>query len=81
MEILVLIFIYLVFTLPACSILSKKNRGAGYYILAFLWPLVGLIVAICLKKLVPEKREEASAPPTFDITEDNRKPSDGKELL
>ncbi len=33
----------------AWVILSCKNRGAGYYFLAFLLPLVGLIVAFCLK--------------------------------
>ena len=35
----------------ACVILSKKNRGWGYYVLAILFPLIGLIVALCLKDL------------------------------
>lgn len=34
----------------ACVILSKKNRGWGYYVLAILFPLIGLIVALCLKE-------------------------------
>ncbi len=33
----------------ACVIISKKNRGWGYYVLAVLFPLIGLIVALCLK--------------------------------
>ena len=34
----------------AFCILAKKHRGFGYYLLAFLFPLIGLIVAACLKK-------------------------------
>lgn len=29
-----LLIVWLIFTVPACILLSKKNRGAGYYILA-----------------------------------------------
>ncbi|MCM1042082.1 MAG: zinc ribbon domain-containing protein [Bacteroides sp.] len=46
-----IIIVWIVFTLPACAILSKKNRGFGYYLLAILFPLIGLIIALCLKKL------------------------------
>lgn len=66
-----LLIVLLIFTVPACILLSKKNRGAGYYILAILFPLIGLIFALCLKKLNPE--EKNLTPPTLDITEDNQK--------
>lgn len=65
-----LLIVWLIFTLPACIILSNKHRGAGYYILAILFPLIGLIFALCLKKLDPA--EENVVPPTLDITEDNQ---------
>lgn len=65
-----LLLVWLIFTVPACIILSKKNRGAGYYILAILFPLIGLIFALCLKKLNPE--EEKPVPPSLDITEDKQ---------
>lgn len=65
-----LLIVWLIFTVPACILLSKKNRGVGYYILAILFPLIGLIFALCLKKLNPE--EENLTPPTLDITEDNQ---------
>lgn len=58
------------FTVPACIILSNKHRGAGYYILAFLCPLIGLIVALCLSKLDPVK--DNATPPSLDITDDNK---------
>ena len=65
-----LLIVWLIFTVPACILLSKKNRGTGYYILAILFPLIGLIFALCLKKLNPE--EENITPPTLDITADNQ---------
>jgi hypothetical protein len=40
---------WLICFIPACIILNKKMRGIGYYILAFVWPLIGLIVALCLR--------------------------------
>ena len=49
---------WLVFTVPAIIILNKKNRGIGYYLLAILFPWIGIIVALCLKKL--ESKEEYS---------------------
>lgn len=30
---------------------EQENRGWGYYVLAILFPLIGLIVALCLKDL------------------------------
>lgn len=66
-----LLLVWLIFTVvPACILLSKKNRGAGYYILAILFPLIGLIFALCLKKLNPE--EENVTPPVLDITEESK---------
>ncbi len=63
-----LLLAWLIFTVPACIILSKKHRGVGYYILAILCPFIGFIFALCLKKLNPE--EENATPPSLDITED-----------
>lgn len=65
-----LLIVWLIFTVPACILLSKKNRGVGYYILAILFPLIGLIFALCLKKLNPE--EENVTPPVLDITEESK---------
>lgn len=48
----------------ACCILSSKRRGFGYYLLAILFPLIGLIVAFCLKRLPDDKDD------TPDITEE-----------
>lgn len=61
---------WLLFSTPASMILSKKNRGAGYYILAILFPLIGLIVALCLRKI--DSEEENVTPPELDITENNQ---------
>lgn len=49
---------WLVFTVPAIIILNRKNRGFGYYLLAIIFPWIGIIVALGLKKL--ESREEYS---------------------
>ena len=67
-----LLIIIVIFTIPACIILSNKHRGAGYYILAFLIPLVGLIVALCLKKLPAEEQPQTQAV-DLDITKETRK--------
>lgn len=54
------IIIPLIFcTVPAFIILNKKNRGFGYYLLAVLFPLIGLIVALCLNR--HESRQEYCA--------------------
>lgn len=65
-----LLIAWLIFTIPACVILFNKNRGVGYYFLAVLFPFLGLIFALCLKKLNPE--EKNITPPTLDITEENK---------
>lgn len=54
----------------ASIILSSKNRGCGYYLLAFLLPIVGLIVAICLKKKEEEEKSDISSE-SFDITKND----------
>ena len=69
-QFIILILVLLLFTVPACVILSKKNRGWGYYLLAFLYPLIGLIVALCLKKLEP--KENKAKTPSLDITENEK---------
>ena len=66
-QVIIFILVILLFTVPACIILSKKNRGWGYYLLAILYPLIGLIVALCLKKLELEK--DNAETPSLDITE------------
>ena len=66
------LIMWIVITTPACLILAKKDRGAGYYILAFLIPLVGLIVALCLKKLPAEEQPQTQAV-DLDITKETRK--------
>lgn len=62
-----LLISWIIFTVPACIILAKKNRGDGYYILAILFPLIGFIFALCLKKL--GDKEETTAQTSFDITD------------
>lgn len=31
-------------------IIADKNRGVGYLVLAFLFPIIGFIMALCLKR-------------------------------
>ena len=62
------IILWLVFTIPACFILAHKKRGAGYYILAILLPLIGFIVALCLKNL--NKDQTQSQATDLDITKE-----------
>ena len=66
-QVISFILVIILFTVPTCIILSKKNRGWGYYLLAILYPLIGLIVALCLKKLEPEN--DNTEVPSLDITE------------
>lgn len=58
------IILWLGIMIWAFCILGNKRRGFGYYVLAFFFPLIGLIVAACLKKKLP--KEERG---TLDITE------------
>lgn len=48
------IIAWVLFFIPSCVILSKKHRGIGYYILAFIQPLIGFIVALCVSKQSPK---------------------------
>ena len=66
------LIMWIVITTPACLILAKKDRGAGFFILAFLIPLVGFIVALCLKKLPAEEQPQIQAN-DLDITNETRK--------
>ena len=71
MENLVFLIISLLCLMIAPIILSFKNRGWGPLLLAILLPPIGLIVALCLKKLddpEDEKKEGAS----LDITKSNK---------
>ncbi len=52
---LIILLIQIIMIVFACITLSKKGRGAGYYVLAILFPLIGLIVALCLKNLKEEE--------------------------
>lgn len=63
------LIMWIVITTPACFILAKKDRGAGYYILAFLFPLIGLIVALCLKELPAGEQHQIQAV-DLDITKE-----------
>lgn len=70
MEILFFVISFLCF-MTAPLILSYKNRGWGYILLAIFLPPIGFIVAICLKTLKPKEIEENCAPFDFDITKTN----------
>lgn len=50
------LFAFLIFVPWGSYKLINKHRGAGYYILLIIWPLVGFIVACCLKDRNPEKQ-------------------------
>lgn len=65
------IIVFLFLACPAFAILSNKKRGVGYYILVFFFPLIGLIVACCLKNLDVQKQKQKQEvlPPSLDITE------------
>ena len=60
-----------IFTIPACFILQNKHRGDGYYILAVFFPLIGFIVALCLKKLPAEEQPQIQAN-DLDITKEKK---------
>ena len=51
------LIISVIFTIPACFILQSKHRGDGYYILTAFIPVIGFIVALCLKKLPAEESQ------------------------
>lgn len=52
-------FVYVIFCIPGIIILSKKNRGIGYYIICLLWPLIGFNIACCLSKNKDSEDEES----------------------
>lgn len=60
-----------IFTIPACFILQNKHRGDGYYILAAFIPMIGFIVALCLKKLPAEEQPQIQAN-DLDITKEKK---------
>lgn len=44
------ISVNLIFFVIACVMISKKNRSFWYIVLSFFFPLVGMIVSLCLEK-------------------------------
>ena len=60
----VALIVMIVMMIAAFCVLADKKRGFGYYLLAFLFPLIGLIVALCLKKKLPDENIG-----TIDISE------------
>ena len=66
------LIISVIFTIPACFILQNKHRGDGYYILTAFIPVIGFIVALCLKKLPAEEQPQIQAN-DLDITNETRK--------
>lgn len=49
---------FYLFILTACTIIiNKKDRGFGYIAIAIFFPLIGLIVAICLSPKRPQQPE------------------------
>lgn len=58
------VLVWCLFCIPSCIVLNEKNRGTWYYVLTFLSPFIGLIVALCLSKTEPGEGNG-----TLDITE------------
>lgn len=72
MDILEFLIISLPCLMIAPIILSFKNRGWGPLLLAILLPPIGLIVALCLKKLDdPEDKKNNTT--SLDITKSDKK--------
>ena len=55
--VIAIFIMWLAFTIPACFILQNKHRGDGYYILTAFIPVIGFIVALCIKKLPAEESQ------------------------
>lgn len=66
------ILVLIVFWGISFAILGHKDREWYYYLLAFLMPLPGLIVALCLKNR-KHMEDKSSQPPSFDITNTDKK--------
>lgn len=64
------------FGIPAYLILSRKNRGGWFYLIPFLMPLIGLIVAIFVKRKPTDEavnnndgnQDKTSSVNPYDIT-------------
>ena len=66
---IIVLLIQVALIIAACVKISRNNRGAGYYILAILFPLIGFIVACCLSyNIVPDKND-SQLPPAYHGTE------------
>ena len=72
--VLAIFMMWLAFTIPACFILQNKHRGDGYYILTAFIPVIGFIVALCLKKLPAEEQPQIQVQANdLDITNETLK--------
>lgn len=52
--------IFFILLIIACVVLHKKNRGWGFYVLAVVWPLVGLIVACLVNDKSKEEEHDSN---------------------
>ena len=60
---LTVLFVYVIPLVIGWILLSKKNRGWGYYVVLALWPLIGLIVAWLLDDQRPGAHVSQPVPP------------------
>ena len=60
---LTVLFVYVIPLVIGWIMLSKKNRGWGYYVVLALWPLIGLIVAWLLDDQRPGAHVSQPIPP------------------
>ena len=60
---LTVLFVYVIPLVIGWILLSKKNRGWGYYVVLALWPLIGLIVAWLLDDQRPGAHVSQPIPP------------------
>lgn len=67
---IIVLLIQIALIIAACVKLSRKNRGAGYYVLAVRFPLIGFIVACCLSynNIEPDE-SDSQLPPTYRGTD------------
>lgn len=62
---IIVLLIQIALIIAACVKISRKNRGAGYYVLAILFPLIGFIVACCLNYHIGPDDTDTPQPPTY----------------
>ena len=62
---IIVLLIQIALIIAACVKISRKNRGAGYYVLAILFPLIGFIGACCLNYHIEPDKTDTPQPPTY----------------